>query len=126
LIDLIGKISDEETKKESLSKLKDFILKEENKFIKFDIETPTLTKLSQTYLTPNPFQQLTTKEIQIKVNELKAQVWDLRHEITKLKATNLELHTKLSILETQIPSFSHISDNFQSIENITENEVSQE
>ena len=68
----------------------------------------------------------TTKEIQIEVNELKAQVRNLRHEITNLKATDLELHAKLSIMETQIPSSSHIPDNFQNIENIPNNEVSQE
>ena len=38
LIDLIGKISDEETKKEYLSKLKDLILEEEKKVVKLDIK----------------------------------------------------------------------------------------
>jgi len=108
LIDLIGKIFDEATKKEYLSKLKHLILEKEKKFIKFDIKTSSLTKLSQKYPIPNPFQQLTTKEIQFEVNGLKAQVRDLRHEITNLKATDLELRTKLSNLETQIPSSSHI------------------
>ena len=120
------RFSDEETKKEYLSKLKDFILEEEKKVIKFDIKTPSLTKLFQKYPIPNPFQQLTIKEVQIEVNELKAQVRDLRHEISNLKATDLELHTKLFILETQIPSSSHIPDNFQDIENIRKKEVSQE
>jgi len=64
-----------------LSKLKDLFVVEEKKVIKFDIEAPSLTKLFQKYLLPNPFQQLNTKEIQIEVNELKAQVQDLRHEI---------------------------------------------
>ena len=87
-----------------MSKLKDLILQEEKKDIELEIETPILTKLFQKYPIPNPFQPLTTKDIQIEVNELKASVRDLRHEITNLKAT--DLHTKISIMETQIPSSS--------------------
>jgi len=45
LLDLKGKIYDDNTKKEYLSKLKDLILEKEKKVIKFDIETPSLTKL---------------------------------------------------------------------------------
>jgi len=55
LIDLIGKNSDEETKKEDLSKLKDLILEEEKKVVKLDIKTSSLTKLFQVYPIPNPF-----------------------------------------------------------------------
>ena len=72
LIDLTGRISHEETKKEYLGKHKDLILEEEKKVIKFDIETPGLTKLFQKYQVPNPFQQLTTKDILIEVNVLNA------------------------------------------------------
>ena len=96
-----------------LSKLKDLILEEEKKVIKLDIETPSLTKLFQKYPIPNPLQQFTTKDIHLEVNELKAQVLDLRYAITNLKATDLELLIKLSILETQIPSSSHIPENFK-------------
>ena len=102
------------------------ILEEEKKVIKFDIETPSLKKLFHKYPVPNPFQQFTTKDIQIEINELKAQVQDLRHEIINLKATDLELHTKLSIMETQISSSSHIDDNFQNIENIPETVIYEE
>ena len=55
-------------------KLKDLILEEEKKVIKFDIETPSLTKLFQKYPIPNPFQQLATKDIQVEVNEQKPQL----------------------------------------------------
>jgi len=72
LIDLIGKISDEVTKKEYLSRHKDLILGGEKKVMKLDIETPNLTKPFQKYPIPSPFHQLTTKDIQIEVNELKA------------------------------------------------------
>jgi len=54
------------------------------------MKTPSLTKL---------FQKLTTKDIQIEDNELKAQVRDLRQEVINLKATDLELQTKLSTIE---------------------------
>ena len=102
------------------------ILEEEKKVIKFDIETPSLTKLFQKYQVPNPFQQLTTKDIKIEVNVLKAQVRDFGHEVINLKATDLELHTKFSILETQIPSSSHIPDNFPNIENIPKTAIFEE
>ena len=76
---------------EYLSKLKELILEEEKKIAKFHIETSALTKLFQKYPTPNPFQSLTTTDIQIQVNDLKAQVRDLRKEIINLKATTVEL-----------------------------------
>ena len=126
LIDLIGKISDEETRKEYLSKHKDLILLEQKKVIKIYVETLSLTKLFHKYPVPNPFQQLTTKDIQIEVNELKAQVRDLRQEIINLKATDLELHTKLSTLETQIPRSSHVPHDFRNIENTRETAISEE
>jgi len=43
-----------------------------------------------------------------------------------LQATDLELHTKLSIMETQISNSSNIRVHFQNIDNIPENVVSQE
>ena len=85
-----------------------------------------MTKLFQKYPEPNPFKQLTAKDVQIEVNLLKAQVRDLRQEIINLNATNLELHTQLSILETQIPSSSHIPEYFPNIENIPETTISEE
>jgi len=48
------------------------ILEEEKKVIKLDIKTPSLTKLFQKYPIPNSFQQLTTKDIRLEVDELKA------------------------------------------------------
>ena len=84
---MIGKISNDDIKKQYLSKLKDLILKEEKKAIKFDIETPSLTKLFQKYQITNPFQQLTTKDIQVEVSKMEAQVRDLRQEIINPKAT---------------------------------------
>jgi len=123
---LIGKISNDDIKKQYLSKLKDLILKEEKKAIKFDIETPSLTKLFQKYQITNPFQQLTTKDIQVEVSKMEAQVRDLRQEIINPKATYLELQTKLSILETRIPSYSKVSYSLENIGNTPENEVSEE
>ena len=41
------------------------------------------------------------------------------------QATNLELHTGLSIMETQLSSSSNIPVNFEHIDNIPENVVSQ-
>ena len=42
---MIRKFFDDDTKKEYPSKLKDLILEEDKKVIKFDIKTPTLTKV---------------------------------------------------------------------------------
>ena len=57
---------------------------------------------------------------------LKAQVRDLGHEIINLKATDLELDTKFSILEAQIPGSSHTPDSFPNIGNIPETPISEE
>ena len=46
-------------KQEYLSKLKDLILEEEKKVIKFDIETPSLTKRFQKYPIPHLFNGFT-------------------------------------------------------------------
>ena len=43
-----------------------------------------------------------------------------------LKATDLELHTKLSTLETQIPRSSHVPHDFRNIENTRETAISEE
>jgi len=66
LLDLIGQIPDRNLKKDYLEKLKIVILEEEDKTPKFTLNAPysSLTNIYKQIPIPNPFQQITTKELQ--------------------------------------------------------------
>ena len=102
MIDLIGKISNLETKKDYLENLKGLILEEENNSFHINLEISTFSKISEGYPIPNPYQQVTAKELKIEVNELKTQVHLIKNEVFNLKTKELEIETKLSILESQM------------------------
>ena len=91
LLDLISQIPDGNLKKEYLERLKTLILEEEDKRPKFSLEGPssTLTNIYKHFPIPNPFQQVTTKELQAEINELKTQVRYLKAEVINLKMSDL-------------------------------------
>ena len=83
LLDLIGQIPDGNLKKEYLEKLKQLILEEEDKTPKFSLErsSSSLTTIYKQFPIPNPFQQITTKDLQHEINQLKNEVKYLKHEL---------------------------------------------
>jgi len=77
LLDLIAQVSDIETKREYLEKLKGVVLDEEDKPFKFELgssSSSSLTQIFDRYLITNPYQQITPKQLQTEVNDLKSQV----------------------------------------------------
>jgi len=103
LLDLIRQIPDGELKKEYLEKLKQLILEEENKTSKFSLNasTSSLTNIYKQFPIPNPFQQITTKELQHEINQLKTEIKYLKNEVINLKTKDLTLEAKLALLQTQ-------------------------
>ena len=67
----------------------------------FSLNSPTssLTNIYKHFPIPNPFQQITTKELQTEINELKAQVRYLKTEVMNVKTADLTLEAKLALLE---------------------------
>jgi len=103
LLDLIGQIPYINTKREYLDNLKSIILEEEDKTRKFELGTSSSSSISQIferYPIPNPYQPITTKQLQAEVNDLKSQVRFLKTEVVSLKSKDLEIETKLAILES--------------------------
>ena len=86
LLDLIGQIRDGDLKKEYLEKLKQLILEEEDKTPKFSLNasTSSLTNLYKQFTIPNSFQQITTKDLQYEINQLKTEVKYLKNEVLSL------------------------------------------
>jgi len=101
LLDLIGQIPDGELKKEYLEKLKQLILEEEDKTTKFTLNptTSSLTNIYKQFPIPNPFQQITTKDLQQEISQLKTEVKYLKTEVLNLKTTYLTLEAKLALLQ---------------------------
>ena len=66
-----------------------------------------LSKFLERYPVPNPFNQITTKDLQAEVNDLKSQVHLLKTEVLALKTKGLEIEAKLSILDSQKASTSY-------------------
>jgi len=54
-----------------------------------------------TFLFLNPFQQITTKDLQIEINDLKTQVKYLKTEVMALKTVDLTIEAKLTLLQSQ-------------------------
>ena len=125
LLDLIGQISDGDVKKEYLQKLKILILEEEDKTPKFTLNTPSssLTNIYKQFPIPNPFQQITTKELQQEINQIKGEIKYLKNEVINLKTNDLTIEAKLALLQlppqqSEIPSTVPIE-----ISNISEKEI---
>ena len=76
LLNLIGQIPNGELKKEYLEKLKQLILEEEDNIPKFTLNpsTSSLTNIYKQFPIPNSFQQITTKDLQQEINQLKTKV----------------------------------------------------
>jgi len=92
-------------KRESLERLKTLILEEEDKRPIFTLEGPTstFTNIYKKFPIPNPFQQVTTKDLQAEINELKIQVRHLKTEVIHLKTSDLAIEAKLALIESQKP-----------------------
>ena len=103
LLDLIGQIPDGNLKREYLEKLKSIILEEEDRVPRFSLEGPSssLTNIYKQFPIPNPFQEVTTKELQTEINELKTQVRYLKAEVINLKFNDSAIEAKLAIIESQ-------------------------
>ena len=74
LLDLICQIPDVNTKREYLEKLKGIILEEEGKRPTFELGPSTsssLTQIFDRYPITNTYQQITTKQLQTEINDLK-------------------------------------------------------
>jgi len=100
-LNLIGQISDENLKRDYLERLKNLILEEEDKRLTFSLEGPstTFTDIYKQFPIPNPFKQVTTKELQTEINELKTQVRYLKTEVINIKSTDLAIEAKLALLD---------------------------
>jgi len=85
LLDLIGQIPDGELKKEYMEKLKQLILEEDDKTSKFTLNasTSSLTNIYKHFPIPNPFQQITTKDLQHEINQLKGEVKYLKKQLKR-------------------------------------------
>jgi len=88
-------------KKEYLERLKTLILEEEDKRPMFSLNSPTssLTNIYKHFPISNPYQQVTTKDLQMEINELKTKVRYLKTEVTNLKTADLTIEAKLALLE---------------------------
>ena len=93
LLDLIGQIPNGELKKEYLEKLKTLILEEEDKTPNFTLNASpsSLPNIYKQFPIPNPFQQITTKELQQEINQLKTEIKYLQNPVSY---THLTLPTK--------------------------------
>ena len=80
---------------------------EESKSLKFNFVDASVSKIISKYPHWNLFKQITTKEIQVEINELKSQARTLETNLFKVKMNTLELKAKLSLLENNEPSSSH-------------------
>ena len=87
LLDLIGQIQDGNLKREYLEKLKTLILEEGDKSPKFTLNTSSssLASICKQFPILNPFQQITTKELQQEINQLKTEIKYLKNEVLTLK-----------------------------------------
>jgi len=100
LIELIGQIPDVDIKKDYLQRLKELILEEE-KAPKFDFgPSSSFNQIFENYPIPNPFQPITTKQLQTEINELKGQVRLLKTEVLYLKTKDLEIDAKIAMIES--------------------------
>ena len=88
-------------KKEYLEKLKQIILEEDDKTPKFSLDgsSSSLTTIYKQFPIPNPFQQITTKDLQREINQIKNEVKYLKDEVLNLKTNDLTLEAKLALLQ---------------------------
>ena len=87
LLDLISQIPDGDMKKEYLEKLKNLILEEEDKTPKFTLNASSscLINIYKQFSIPNPYQQITTKDLQQEINQIKTEVRYLKQKFLILK-----------------------------------------
>ena len=126
LLHLIGQISYGNLKREYLEKLKPLILEEGDKSPKFTLNTlsSSQTSIYKQFPIPNPFQQLTTKELQQEINQLKTEIKYLKNEVLTLKTNDLTIEAKLALLQIQPQKIEIPTTIPLEISNIPETEIS--
>ena len=77
-------------------------MEEEDKTPKFSLDASTfsLTTICKQIPIPNPFQQITTKDLQHEINQLKSEIKILKNEVLNLKTKDLTLEAKMALLQT--------------------------
>ena len=77
---------------------------EEDKTPKFSLDgsSSSLTTIYKQFPIPNPFQQITTKDLQHEINQIKNKVKYLKNEVLNLKTNDLTLEAKLALLQTPL------------------------
>ena len=83
-----------------MEKLKAIILEEEDKMPKFTLNasSSSLTSIYKQFPIPNPFQQITTKDLQHEINQLKTEIKYLKTKVLNLKTNDLTIEAKLALL----------------------------
>jgi len=100
LIKLIEQIPDVDIKKDYLQRLNDLI-SEEEKSPKFDFgSSSSFNQIFNNYPFPNPFQPITTKQLQTELNELKGQSRLPKTEVLFLKTKDPEIEAKIAMIES--------------------------
>ena len=112
-------------KREYLERLKTLILEEEDKRPIFSLNSPTssLSNIYKQFPIPNPFQQVTTKDLQTEINDLKTQVRHLKIEVMNLKTAYLTIEAKLALLQSQKSDPEILSSVSVEISGIPETEI---
>ena len=77
-------------------------MEEEDKTPKFSLDgsSSSLTTIYKQFPIPNPFQQITTKDLQQEIKQIKNEVKYLKNEVLNLKTKDLTLEAKLALLQT--------------------------
>lgn len=101
LFELIEKFLDPESKNEYLTRLKDLVLKDKEDPPKFYHASTSISCIFDKYPSPNIFKQITRKDLQTDVNELKVQVRVLQDDVLNLKTKDLEIEAKIALIETK-------------------------
>ena len=89
-----------------LKNLNNLSLKKKPKGFSPNLKTSSLSKIFERYPIPNPFNQITTKDLQAEVNDLKSQVRLLKTEVLALKTKDLDIEAKVTILDSRKASTS--------------------
>lgn len=103
LLEIIDKIEDPEIKKEYLLKLKEIVTKEE-KFT--NPETYNLNRILEKYPTQSLFKQITTRELQTEIKQVKTQIRELQTIVNQQALKQLEFDAKLALIQSNKPSSS--------------------
>ena len=81
-------------------------MKKTTKHQKFTLNasSSSLTNIYKQFPIANPYQQITTKELQQEINQLKTKIKYLKTEVFNLKTTDLTIEAKLAIIQSQTPN----------------------